>query len=95
MAACFPAWEQRAAILTLLSAMTSLQRHQERHGTEHLGRLRAAVLGAAVTSSSHRSILITGVAGLVAGAMSMAAGEYIPVHSQADTEKADLFGAPV
>jgi vacuolar iron transporter family protein len=44
----------------------------------------------AAASSSHSSILVTGVAGLVAGAMSMAAGEYVSVHSQADTEKADL-----
>ena len=79
-------------------------RHTERHRTQHIGWLRAAVLGAndgivstaslivgvAAASASHPSILMTGVAGLVAGAMSMAAGEYISVHSQADTEKADL-----
>jgi vacuolar iron transporter family protein len=84
--------------------MTSLQRHKERHRTDRIGWLRAAVLGAndgivstaslvvgvAAASSSHSSILVTGVAGLVAGAMSMAAGEYVSVHSQADTEKADL-----
>ncbi|MBT9497523.1 MULTISPECIES: VIT family protein [Zoogloea] len=84
--------------------MTSLQRHKERHRTDRIGWLRAAVLGAndgivstaslvvgvAAASSSHSSILLTGVAGMVAGAMSMAAGEYVSVHSQADTEKADL-----
>ena len=89
--------------------MPSSWRHTERHRTDRIGWLRAAVLGAndgivstaslvlgvAAASTSHGSILVTGVAGLVAGAMSMAAGEYIPVHSQADTEKADLFGAPV
>lgn len=48
------------------------------------------MLGVAAASASHSSILVTGVAGLVAGAMSMAAGEYVSVHSQADTEAADL-----
>jgi VIT1/CCC1 family predicted Fe2+/Mn2+ transporter len=80
------------------------RRHAERHRTDRIGWLRAAVLGAndgivstaslvvgvAAASSSHDSILMTGVAGLVAGAMSMAAGEYVSVHSQADTEQADL-----
>jgi VIT1/CCC1 family predicted Fe2+/Mn2+ transporter len=79
-------------------------RHLERHRTARIGWLRAAVLGAndgivstaslmvgvAATSPSHAQLLITGVAGLVAGAMSMAAGEYVSVHSQADTEQADL-----
>lgn len=79
-------------------------RHIERHRTERIGWLRAAVLGAndgivstaslmvgvAAASASQGSILLTGVAGLVAGAMSMAAGEYVSVHSQADTEAADL-----
>lgn len=79
-------------------------RHIERHRTQHIGWLRAAVLGAndgivstaslivgvAAASASHPGILMTGIAGLVAGAMSMAAGEYVSVHSQADTEKADL-----
>lgn len=79
-------------------------RHTERHKTHRIGWLRAAVLGAndgivstailvvgvAAASASHSSILLTGVAGLVAGAMSMAAGEYVSVHSQADTEEADL-----
>ncbi len=80
------------------------KRHSERHRTDRIGWLRAAVLGAndgivstaslilgvAAAHASHQTILITGVAGLVAGAMSMAAGEYVSVHSQADTEKADL-----
>ncbi len=79
-------------------------RHHERHRNQHTGWLRAAVLGAndgivstasllvgvAAAHASHASILTTGVAALVAGAMSMAAGEYVSVHSQADTENADL-----
>ena len=78
--------------------------HPERHRTDRIGWLRAAVLGAndgivstaslvvgvAAASASHSNILVTGVAGLVAGAMSMAAGEYVSVHSQADTEQSDL-----
>ena len=78
--------------------------HSERHRTSRIGWLRAAVLGAndgivstaslvvgvAAASSSHGNILLTGIAGLVAGAMSMAAGEYVSVHSQADTENADM-----
>ncbi|MBO9651434.1 MAG: VIT family protein [Variovorax sp.] len=78
--------------------------HLERHRTEHIGWLRAAVLGAndgiistaslvagvAAAQASHANIMTTAVAGLVAGAMSMAAGEFVSVHSQADTEKADL-----
>ena len=84
--------------------MRSSRRHAERHRTDRIGWLRAAVLGAndgivstaslvvgvAAAGSSQGSILVTGVAGLVAGAMSMAAGEYVSVHSQADTENADL-----
>ncbi len=79
-------------------------RQIERHRTARVGWLRAAVLGAndgilstaslvlgvAAAHGTHSSVLIAGVAGLVAGAMSMAAGEYVSVHSQADTEKADL-----
>ena len=79
-------------------------RHWERHRTDRIGWLRAAVLGAndgivstaslvlgvAAAHATHGNIMIAGVAGLVAGAMSMAAGEYVSVHSQADTEKADL-----
>ena len=78
--------------------------HPERHRTSRIGWLRAAVLGAndgivstasllvgvGAAGASQHNILVTGVAGLVAGAMSMAAGEYVSVHSQADTEKADL-----
>ena len=81
-----------------------MMRHRERHRTQHIGWLRAAVLGAndgivstasllvgmAAAGASHATLLTTGVAGLVAGAMSMAAGEYVSVHSQADTEQADL-----
>lgn len=79
-------------------------RHIERHRTHRTGWLRAAVLGAndgvvstaslvlgvAAADASTRAILVAGVAGLVAGAMSMAAGEYVSVSSQADTERADL-----
>lgn len=83
---------------------TAPRAHFERHRTQHIGWLRAAVLGAndglvstaslvvgvAAAQASHASILATAIAGLVAGAMSMAAGEFVSVHSQADTEKADL-----
>lgn len=79
-------------------------RHQERHRTERIGWLRAAVLGAndgivstasllvgvAAAKTSRGEIVLAGIAGLVAGAMSMAAGEYVSVSSQADTEAADL-----
>lgn len=79
-------------------------RHPERHRSERIGWLRAAVLGAddgilstaslvigvAAAGSSRQQIVLAGVAGLVAGALSMAAGEYVSVSSQADTEKADL-----
>lgn len=79
-------------------------RHRERHVTERMGWLRAAVLGAndgivstaslvmgvAAAHATQSSILVAGTAGLVAGALSMAAGEYVSVHSQADSEKADL-----
>ncbi len=78
--------------------------HRERHRTEHIGWLRAAVMGAndgivstaslvlgvAAAGSSTESVLVAGGAGLVAGAMSMAAGEYVSVSSQSDTERADL-----
>src|ERR1700693_6356427 len=78
--------------------------NNERHRTSRIGWLRAAVLGAndgilstsslvlgvAAAHATHRNVLVAGVAGLVAGAMSMAAGEYVSVHSQADTEQADL-----
>jgi len=79
-------------------------RHRELHRTERIGWLRAAVLGAddgivstasllagiAAANSTQHQILLAGVAGLVAGALSMAAGEYVSVSSQADTERADL-----
>ena len=79
-------------------------RHLERHRAERIGWLRAAVLGAndgivstaslvlgvAAADATHSNVLVAGVAGLVAGAMSMAAGEYVSVHSQADTEQADI-----
>ncbi len=79
-------------------------RNKEQHRTGRIGWLRAAVLGAndgilstsslvlgvAAAHASHSNVMIAGVAGLVAGAMSMAAGEYVSVHSQADTEEADL-----
>ena len=78
--------------------------HVETHAVERIGWLRAAVLGAndgiistaslilgvASAAASRTDILLTGVAGLVAGAMSMAAGEYVSVSSQSDTEHADL-----
>jgi VIT1/CCC1 family predicted Fe2+/Mn2+ transporter len=77
---------------------------KEPHRTGRIGWLRAAVLGAndgilstsslilgvAAAHANHRNVLIAGIAGLVAGAMSMAAGEYVSVHSQADTEQAEL-----
>ncbi len=79
-------------------------KHSEKHRSHRIGWLRAAVLGAndgivstaslvvgiAAAHASHETILLTGVAGLVAGAMSMAAGEYVSVSSQSDTENADL-----
>jgi VIT1/CCC1 family predicted Fe2+/Mn2+ transporter len=78
--------------------------NKKRHRTGRTGWLRAAVLGAndgilstsslvlgvAAAHAVHSNILLAGVAGLVAGAMSMAAGEYVSVHSQADTEQADI-----
>ncbi|MEP6947485.1 MAG: VIT family protein [Acidobacteriota bacterium] len=79
--------------------------HNEMHRTHRIGWLRAAVLGAndgivstsslvigvaAAAASSHEAVMIAGVAGLCAGALSMAAGEYVSVHSQSDTEKADI-----
>jgi len=79
-------------------------RHREFHKVQHVGWLRAAVLGAndgiistaslmmgiASAQAGPSTVLLTGVAGLVAGALSMAAGEYVSVRSQADTENADL-----
>lgn len=84
--------------------MSRLKSHTENHLVDRIGWLRAAVLGAndgivstaslivgvAAASAKSSDILIAGVAGLVAGAMSMAAGEYVSVSSQSDTERADL-----
>ncbi len=78
--------------------------HPEHHLSDRIGWLRAAVLGAndgivstaslvlgvAAAGADHRTILLTSVSGLIAGAMSMAAGEFVSVHSQEDTENADL-----
>jgi VIT1/CCC1 family predicted Fe2+/Mn2+ transporter len=79
-------------------------RHREQHRSERIGWLRAAVLGAndgivstaslvvgvAAAEANPQQVLVAGVAGLVAGALSMAAGEYVSVSSQADTERADI-----
>lgn len=79
-------------------------RHPEKHRTQRVGWLRAAVLGAndgivstaslilgvAAAGADSQGILLAGIAGLVAGTMSMAAGEYVSVSSQSDTERADL-----
>ncbi len=79
-------------------------RHLERHVVDRIGWLRASILGAndgivstasliagvAAAGASPQSLLVTGIAGLVAGAMSMAAGEYVSVSSQADAERADI-----
>ena len=81
-----------------------MRSHVEHHHGSRIGWLRAAVLGAndgivstaslvlgvAAAGAEHRTILLTSVSGLIAGAMSMAAGEFVSVHSQADTENADL-----
>jgi VIT1/CCC1 family predicted Fe2+/Mn2+ transporter len=81
-----------------------MRRHAEHHHSDRIGWLRAAVLGAndgivstaslvlgvAAAGADHRTILLTSVSGLIAGAMSMAAGEFVSVHSQKDTENADL-----
>jgi len=80
------------------------RRHAENHRSEHVGWLRAAVLGAndgiisvaglvvgvAASGASHGTVLASGIAAMVAGAMSMAAGEYVSVQSQADIERADI-----
>lgn len=87
-----------------IKGMRSRHIHRERHRTGQIGWLRPAVLGAndgivstaslilgvAAAHATHDSILLAGVAGLVAGTMSMAAGEYVSVHSQADSEQADI-----
>jgi VIT1/CCC1 family predicted Fe2+/Mn2+ transporter len=83
---------------------TMIMRHSERHRTDRIGWLRAAVLGAndgivstaslvlgvAAANATHSAVMVAGIAGLVAGAMSMAAGEYVSVRSQADSEQAAL-----
>ncbi|MEJ2633473.1 MAG: VIT family protein [Acidihalobacter sp.] len=84
--------------------MSARSHHHERHRSERTGWLRAAVLGAndglvsvgalvlgvAASQASHSDVLIAGVSAWIAGALSMAAGEYVSVSSQADTEQADL-----
>src|ERR1700693_4198229 len=79
-------------------------RHMERHRTGRIGWLRAAVLGVndgivstaslvlgvEAADATHSNVMVAGIAGLVAGAMSMAAGEYVSVRSQADSEQAAL-----
>src|SRR5207344_1747152 len=84
--------------------MSRLRLHPESHLVGRIGWLRAAVLGAndgivstaslivgvAAAAATRNDVLIAGIAGLVAGAMSMAAGEYVSVSSQSDTEQADL-----
>lgn len=84
--------------------MARTSRHKEHHRTARVGWLRAAVLGAndgivstaalivgvAAAGTDTRTILLSGFAGLLAGAMSMAAGEYVSVHTQSDAEHADL-----
>lgn len=84
--------------------MARHSRHKEHHRTSRVGWLRAAVLGAndgivstaalivgvAAAGTDTKTILLSGLAGLLAGAMSMAAGEYVSVHTQADAENADL-----
>src|SRR4249920_3367844 len=84
--------------------MSRLRLHPEYHRVDRIGWLRAAVLGAndgiisiaslivgvAAAATTQDAVLIAGVAGLVAGAMSMATGEYVSVSSQSDTERADL-----
>jgi len=84
--------------------MAAKRHHKEHHRTSRVGWLRAAVLGAndgivstaslvvgvAAAGTDQQTILLSGIAGWVAGAMSMAAGEYVSVHSQADAESADL-----
>jgi VIT1/CCC1 family predicted Fe2+/Mn2+ transporter len=91
-------------LIDILYFMSHIHLLPEKHYIHRIGWLRAAVLGAndgilstaslivgvAAANSSHNNILLAGVAGLIAGAMSMAAGEYVSVSSQADTERADL-----
>ena len=107
MASMIPPSRIRSAAATTIGAVLPYPArapHPERHRTDRIGWLRAAVLGAndgilstaslilgvVAANGTRSSVLIAGVAGLVAGSMSMAAGEYVSVHSQADTEAADL-----
>jgi len=101
-----PAWCALQHLSALRGSSADMPRriHRERHRTERIGWLRAAVLGAndgivstaslivgvAAANAGRSEMLLAGVAGLVAGAMSMAAGEYVSVSSQADTERADV-----
>ncbi len=94
----------RSVFPRLSSGTPPISHHKEHHRTQRTGWLRAAVLGAndgivstaslligvAAAHASHRGIMVAGVSGLIAGAMAMAAGEYVSVSSQADTERADL-----
>lgn len=96
--------QEFAAARLPLTTGSIVIKHAERHRTQRIGWLRASVLGAndgivstaslilgvAAAGVDSQGILVAGVAGLVAGAMSMAAGEYVSVSSQADTERADL-----
>ena len=91
-------------LAALLGVISRLRIHSEAHLVSRIGWLRAAVLGAndgivstaslivgvAAAAADKNAIMIAGLAGLIAGSMSMAAGEYVSVSSQADTEKADL-----
>lgn len=91
-------------VFDLEEEMSKSNRHRETHRSERIGWLRAAVLGAndgvvstaslivgvAAAPTSRETVLLSGAAGLLAGAMSMAAGEFVSVSSQADTERADL-----
>jgi VIT1/CCC1 family predicted Fe2+/Mn2+ transporter len=96
---------RRKKLIFLFDNLGSMMsHHREKHRSQRIGWLRAAVLGAndgilstaslvvgvASSHATHQDVLVAGVAGLVAGAMSMAAGEYVSVSSQADTERADV-----
>lgn len=97
-------WLDIRLVLRVWQKELKVGKHLERHYAERIGWLRASVLGAndgivstaslvvgvAAATAARGDVLIAGMAGLVAGAMSMAAGEYVSVSSQADTEKADL-----
>src|SRR5512147_1360972 len=99
-----PRRREGAAVARVEETTWMTVRHSERHRTDRIGWLRAAVLGAndgivstaslvlgvAAADATHASVMVAGIAGLVAGAMSMAAGEYVSVRSQADSETAAL-----